>query len=128
VILVGEGQAGYRLVRGIDLSLAPITRPESWMQLVQSVPETSRLVARIGGRGALSRIDPVFFAGGGAHGEALAHLRHMAQGFGIAAEPVAPSLLGEGRQGVVLRDAIRINRPALEAGLGRWLDRAGVRR
>ncbi|MBJ3785178.1 hypothetical protein [Devosia sediminis] len=128
VVLVGEGQAGYRLVRGIDLSVAPITRPESWAMLTQALPEVTRLVSRIGGRGALSRVNPIFFAEGWHHAMALSHVQHMAQGFGIAVEPVSQSLLGEGRQGIMLRDAVRINRPALEAGLGKWLERAGVTR
>ena len=128
VLLVGESQAGYRLVRGIDLSVAPVTRPETWAMLTHSVPETTRLLSRIGGRAALSRVDPIFFAQGREHGEALSHVRHMAAGFGLAAEPVAPSLLGAGRSGVVLRDAIRINRPHLEAGMDGWLDRNGVSR
>jgi hypothetical protein len=128
VLLVGESQAGYRLVRGIDLSVAPVTRPDTWAMLSHGVPEATRLLSRIGGRAALSRVDPIFFAQGREHGEALSHVRHMAAGFGLAAEPVAPSLLGAGRSGVVLRDTIRINRPPLEAGMDGWLDRNGVSR
>ncbi|NGP18709.1 hypothetical protein [Devosia aurantiaca] len=52
----------------------------------------------------------------------------MAQGFRIAAEPVAPSVLGGARSGIVLRDAIRLNRPVLEPSLDIWLDRLGVPR
>lgn len=128
VILVGESQAGYRLVRGIDLSIAPMTRPESWSLLTQVTPDTARLVSRISGRGALSRVDPVFFAEKHPGSEALSHMRHMAAGFGLAAEPVAPSVLGPGRHGVILRDAFMLNRPALELGMDTWLDRSGVRR
>ena len=128
VVLIGESQAGYRLVRSIDLSVAPVTRPESWAMLTHAAPETTRLVSRIGGRAALNRVDPIFFAEGREHGEALSHVRHMATGFGLAAETVVPSRLGAGRSGVVLRDAIKINRPALEAGMDGWLDRHGVKR
>jgi hypothetical protein len=128
VLLAGTSQAGYRLARGIDLSTAPLTRPDTWAVLVHTLPEMIKLLTRISGRQAWSHVDPIFFAEGQVHGEALAHLRHMAQGFGIAADPVAPSLLGAGRQGVVLRDTIRINRPALEAGLDRWFERGGVTR
>jgi hypothetical protein len=128
IVLVGEVQARYRLVRGIDLSVAPMTRPESWALLTEAVPEVTRLVSRIGGRSAVSRVNPVFFAEGRLHGEALSHVHHMAQAFGIAVEPVARSLLGEGRQGVMLRDAVRINRAVLETGIGKWLDRGDVAR
>ena len=128
VVLIGESQAGYRLPRGIDLSVAPLTRPDSWVLLTSLVPETTRLLSRIGGRAAWGRVDPIFFAQGRAHGEALSHVSHMAQGFGLAADPVSATQLGADRRGVVLRDAIRINRPVLETGLDRWLERAGVRR
>lgn len=128
VMLVGESQAGYRLVRGIDLSVAPVTRPETWAMLTHGAAETARLASRVGGRAALSRVDPIFFAQGQEHVEALSHVRHMAAGFGLAAEPVAPSLLGASRSGMVLRDAIRINRPPLEAGMDGWLDRGRVSR
>lgn len=128
VLLIGENQSGYRLVRSLDLSVAPVTRPETWAMLAATVPETVRLVGRIGGRGALNRIDPIFFADHPMHVNALAHMRHMASGFGIAAEPVAPSYLGEGRPGTILRDAVRIVRPALEPGLERWLEKHGVKR
>ncbi|GEM_PF-503674 len=128
VLLVGESQSGYRLPRGIDLSVAPVTRPETWSLLGQSVPETARLVSRIAGRSGIGRVDPIFFAQRTTHVEALFHIRHMAEAFGIAAERAAPSHLGEGRQGVILRDAIRIHRPALDNGIGTWLDRSQVRR
>jgi hypothetical protein len=126
VLLVGESQAGYRLVRGIDLSAGTITRPESWALLTRTAPENMRLVSRIGGRGALHRVDPILFAQGREHTEALSHMRHMAAGFGLAAEPVSSSLVGEGRIGVVFRDLVRINRPMLEAGIDRWLARGNV--
>ncbi|MFC3704599.1 hypothetical protein ACFOOL_07500 [Devosia honganensis] len=128
VAFVGESQAGYRLPRSIDLSVAPITRPESWFMLTEGVAETLTLVGRIARRGAWSRQDPIFFADGAAPIEALSHMRHMALGHGMAAEPAAPSLLGPGRAGVVLRDAVRLNRPVLEPALDLWLARQGVER
>lgn len=126
VILFGEGQSGYRLARNLDLSVAPVTRPDSWALLTATAPEAIRLIGRIGGRGATVRVDPIFFAEGQEPVGALAHMRHMAAAFGIAAEPVAPSLLGQQRSGTILRDAVRIVRPALEPGLESWLEKAGV--
>lgn len=128
VALIGESQAGYRLPRSIDLSVAPLTRPDTWALLTSVLPESTRLLSKIGGRAAWGRVDPIFFAQGQFHGEALSHVRHMAQGFGLAADPVSASQIGPDRKGVVIRDAIRINRPGLEAGLDRWLEQAGVRR
>ncbi|QQR37934.1 hypothetical protein [Devosia rhizoryzae] len=128
VIFVGESQSGYRLPRSIELSVAPVTRPETWALLAEGVAETMRLIGKVAGRAASSRVDPIFFAESAWGIEALSHIRHMAMGFRIAAEPVAPSLLGAGRSGIILRDAIRLNRPVLEPALDLWLDRHKVQR
>ena len=128
VVFQGESQSGYRLPRGIDLSAGAITRPETWALLKASLPETLKLVSRIGKRGAWSRLDPIFFADAAGGKEALAHTRHMAAAFGLAAERVPVSLLGNGREGLVLRDAVLLRRQALEPALDHWLDQAKVRR
>lgn len=128
VIVVGESQSSYRLPRAVDLSVAPITRPETWALLAEGIADTKRLLSRIAGRSAFSRVDPVFFSGTTSGAEALSHMRHMAQGFRIAAEPVRQSLIGQGQTGVVFRDAILLNRPALEPALDQWLDKHQVQR
>ncbi|MHA6729858.1 hypothetical protein [Devosia sp. A369] len=128
VVFAGESQSAYRLPRGIDLSVAAITRPESWALLKASLPESLKLLSRIGGRRAWSRIDPILFAEAAPGKEALAHFRHMALAFGHAAERVPPSAIGPGRHGVLLRDAVLLHRPTLEAGLDQWLYQHGVRR
>lgn len=128
VIFVGESQAAYHLPRGTDLSLAPISRPETWQMLRDGVGETTRLLSRIGGRGSWSRTDPILFADGEAGKEAIAHMRQMAISFGIAAERATPSLLGAGRTGTLFRDAVRLHRPVLEPRLDAWLEQVGVRR
>lgn len=128
VLFQGESQSGYRLPRGIDLSVGAITRPETWALLKASLPETLKLISRIGKRGAWSRLDPIFFADAAGGKEALAHTRHMAAAFGLAAERVHASLLGPGREGLVLRDAVLLRRQALEPALDRWLDQVKVHR
>ena len=128
VVFQGESQSGYRLPRGIDLSVGAITRPETWALLKASLPETLKLVSRVGKRGTWSRLDPIFFADAAGGKEALAHARHMAAAFGLAAERVPVSLLGNGREGLVLRDAVLLRRQALEPALDRWLEQAKVHR
>lgn len=128
VVHIGESAAGYRLPRGIDLSVAPVTRPDTWSILTDTLPETLKLISQIAGRGGWGRVDPIYFADDEAAREALSHIGHMAAGFGLAIEPTAPSLLGGGRNGITIRDAIRLNRPLLEPALDRWLTRSGVTR
>jgi hypothetical protein len=128
VVFKGESQSGYRLSRGIDLSSALVTRPETWALLKSTLPETTKLVARIGKRGSWSRLDPIFFADSATGREALSHVRHMAAAFGHAAERVPATLLGSGRDGLVLRDAVMLHRAVLEPALDRWLEQCKVRR
>lgn len=128
VVFSGESQSSYRLPRGFDLSVGPLTRPESWALLKACMPESIRLISRIGGRRTWSRQDPVFFAEQAADKEALAHIRHMALAFGHGAEQAHGSDIGAGRDGLILRDAVLLHRPALETALDAWLDQHQVRR
>jgi hypothetical protein len=128
VVFAGESQSGYRLPRGIDLSIAPITRPETWALLKSGVPETLKLISRIGGRRAWSRVDPILFSETAAANEAMAHIRHMALAFDHAAEHVPAAAIGPGRDGLLLRDAVLLHRPTLEVALDRWLEQHKVRR
>jgi hypothetical protein len=127
VLLWSKAQTLHRLPLGFDLSVAPLTRPESWALLQATLPESFKLIARLGGRAAWTRVDPVFFAESVEGKEALAHVRHMAQAFGQAAEPVPPSIIGAGRDGLRLRDAVLLHRPSLDAGLDAWLKTLKVR-
>jgi hypothetical protein len=128
VVFLGESQSGYRLPRGVDLSIAPITRPETWALLKSGLPETLKLISRLGGRRTWSRVDPILFSETAAGKEAMAHIRHMALAFGHAAERVPAAAIGPGRDGLLLRDAVLLHRPALEVVLDRWLEQHGVRR
>jgi len=126
VVLIGESDAAFRLTRGADLSVAPITRPETWALLSRTVPETLRLVARAGAKAGFARIDPIFYARGSLGSEALAHVRHAAAGFGHAAERIPSQALGQGYDGLLLRDAVLLVRPQLEPLLDTWLRSLGV--
>ncbi len=128
IILVNQWQPSQRLPRSIDLSVAPITRPESWHLFGEGIGEVTKLLGRIAGRGALSHTDPIFFADEPRAIEALSHMRHVALGFGIAAEPTLPSLLGDGRVGVTIRDALTLDRAACAPHLDTWLKKSGVER
>ena len=128
VIFTGESQSAYRLPRGVDLSVAAITRPETWDMLKPLVPETLKLISRIGGRSARSHVDPILFAETEPGKIALAHIRQMALAFGHAAEPIGEKALGQGRDGIILRDAVLLHRPALEPSLDHWLEQHRVRR
>mgnify|MGYP001297357622 CR=1 FL=1 len=126
VALVGESSAAYRLARGLDLSVAPLTRPETWSILATSVPETLRQLTRLGARAAIQRLDPLFVSTSPHGRQALAHVRHMAAGFGHDAQAVPPQIAGATREGLILRDAALILRAEAEPLLDTWLARLDV--
>lgn len=128
VVWAGDSHAAFRLPRGIDLSAGPITRPESWALLAQAVPETVKLLSRAGGKANTMRLDPIFFADSPSGQQALAFLRSSAAGLGAAIERLPAGHLGKGRDGIVLRDAIYLQRDRLEPVLDRWLDGLKVKR
>ena len=128
VVLVGASQAAYRLPRTLDLSVAPITRPDSFALLHSALPDLQGLLKKLGARKAWIRLDPVFFASGQGGREILAHMRHMALGFGHTVERLPAVALGRDRDGLVWRDAVLLQRSLLEPLLDGWLDDLGVRR
>lgn len=128
VLLQAQTQPGYRLARSLDLSVAAMTRPESWALLGATVPEATRLITRIGKRAAIARLDPILVAEQAPGQQALAHIHHMAGAYGLASERTPVNYLGPERGGVMLRDAVMLRRAVLEPALDLWLAQIGVRR
>ncbi len=128
VIIVGEPEARYRLPRALDLSIAPITRPETWALLTANKADSAKLISKIGGRTAMRHVDPIFFADGTTAREALGHFSHMARAYGNILEAVAHARTGTDRMALRVNDCVTINRPILQPALEDWLDEVGVRR
>lgn len=128
VVLQGETHAGHRLAGNFDLSIGPITRPQSWALLGQSVADVHRLATRIGKRAAVTRLDPMLVARNEAAMQALGHIRHMAAGFGLAAEPFRGTGLVRDDAGLLLRDAVMLQFGTADAAIDSWLATQGVMR
>jgi len=128
VALVGAPTARYRLPRSVDVSVAPLTRPETWSLVRDSRADVLKLLTRIGGKAAVRRFDCVFLAESAAGKDALGHIGVMASGYGEAVELLPDGWLLPGASAFRLRDAAMIERPLLEPGLAAWLEKLGVRR
>ena len=127
VCLVGEPWSPFRLPRSYAVSVAPATRPETWALLNALSVETMRLLATLG-KGLTERFDPLAVAETTASINALLHMRHMAAGYGYAAERVADApLIGAGLV-LRLRDVAMLVDSRAGPAIGAWLDRLGVRR
>ena len=125
VCLIGEPWSPYRLPRRLDLSVAPVTRPETWSLLRTCVPEVRKAIGAIGAKGVLERAEPLFVAETSEGAEALMHVRHMLLAYGTPADRIVPEGAGASCH---IRDALVIRRPALASAAGDWLARSGVRR
>ena len=126
-LLVGESHPDYRLARSLDLSTAPITRPQTWMVLKKVGAEAVRIVTRIGQRRSWRHVEPLYLAARPDGVAALGHFRHMAMSMDVIAEP-APKKAVADRTGIVLRDAVMLDPARLQAPLDNWLHRHRVQR
>ncbi len=127
VCLVGDPWSAYRLPRGFDISVTPATRPETWVLLQRGAAETTKLLRTIG-RGLYERVDPLFVADTEAGADYLGHMRWVAEGLGLAVEPVADRTLTRGGGIYRVRDAALLVGGSIEPALEAWLDGLGVRR
>lgn len=121
VVVVGDLPSPFRVPRQEHVSVAPFTRPETWSLLGHCLPETIKLL-RAMGAGTFEHQDALFVARSGPAIDALAHIRHMAAGFGHAAER-------ESRHGVAacrIRDAAVLRPVELAIAAAAWLARLDV--
>ncbi len=86
--LVGRFPHPLQLSRGMDLSIAALTRPESLRLLKECAADSRQLLAGVG-REVLQRTDLVFAATAGADAWTLMHLRQMLHGYGHSTEALA---------------------------------------
>lgn len=125
VVLIAPAPSAYRLPRALDLSLWPLTRPDTLALLARGTAETLKLVGSIG-RGLVERRDLVVLADSAEGGDALSHFRHLARIAGFAAEPVREA----GKRpvsGARIRDIEGLSTDRFGPALADWLAKAGVR-
>lgn len=110
--------------RGFDISVAPLTRPETWQLLRESVPQTTKLLSAVSAQRIFERVDPLLITNKQAHADALAHMRNIAVGYGFQVERLAIS--ERFLDGYQFRDAVRVQRRPLTAAIPQWLETCGV--
>lgn len=125
VCLIGEPWSPYRLPRRLDLSVAPVTRPETWSLLQRETPEVLRLLGSIG-RGLFERVDPLFVAETPQSADRLGHMRWIAAATGYAAERAAEPAIAANGSLCRIRDAALLVSGRIEPVLEEWVRRVGV--
>lgn len=123
--LVGRFPHPLQLSRGMDLSVAALTRPESLALIKACATEGRQLIAGIG-REVLQRTDVAFTAAAPQDAWTLRHLRQMLHGYGYSTEALTS---GKGQEGdaVLVGDVHRIVRRRFYEAMPDRLQKAGVK-
>ncbi|MBK8085964.1 MAG: hypothetical protein IPK28_20205 [Devosia sp.] len=127
VAIVTDPYSPFAMRRSFDLSMAPLTRPETLMLLRRCGEETLALLARAG-KSLVDKVDPQFVAETPASQAALGHFRQLARLLEIAAEPVADRTVAQGAAICRVRGVSVIAPERFGPALDAFLDRHGVRR
>jgi len=118
---VGRFAHPLRPQRGFDMSVSPLTRPETWQLLRECTPEFTALVD---GMEVTERVDPLFVARQHHGVELISHMHNIAAGFGYSIERQAIS--DEYSLAVQFRDAVRVLRRPFAQLAQNWLTECGV--
>lgn len=126
VCLLSDPSIEFRLAREISLSVDCITRPETWQLLAHLRTESFKLLTGIGGGKSLGRVDPVFVATNSRDAQALAHMFHVARGYGFEIEQEGSGPLMKAKRLLRLRGARNICHQVFRPALRRWLADSNV--
>jgi hypothetical protein len=83
VLRIAEGASARRLPRSIDIALPFATRPATWHLLRAAEAETIRLMASLRAPDAIAATAVEIVADHPGTADALAHMRHVAGGYGL---------------------------------------------
>ena len=119
VIRIGRRASSQRLPRSLDLALQLATRPQTWRLTREAEAETAALLASFGAGAALTASAIAITGDTEATSAALAHLAHMAIGFGCRARPRD--------SGLVLGGMASLQSTLLNEKLDPWLTGLGVK-
>ncbi|MEX1180794.1 MAG: FAD-dependent oxidoreductase [Cucumibacter sp.] len=134
IVLIHNPATRVRLLRGLDLSVGALTRPEAWRRLVEGTAETLRRLGGAGLSGALEHCDILMMRAGPPGRAALGHVRAMASAHGIAVERIAApanpawDAVGRGAHALLIRDAWRFAGERGHDGFAAWHKKLGVER
>src|SRR3569832_2216691 len=84
VLRIADPVPRQRLPRAVDIALPLSARPGSWRLMRSAAAETMGLLGEIEGQGRLDRVDVQLVADLPATITALAHLTHIAAGYGVS--------------------------------------------
>jgi hypothetical protein len=118
VLRIGRRPSPQRLPRRLDLALPIATRPQTWDLLARGEAETRALIASMGAPDAIVPMDVMVRGDTEASSAALAHLAHVALGYGLKVRHLDGAW--------TLRGVPLLRSERLEDKVAEWLTAAGV--
>jgi hypothetical protein len=127
-VLLADNEIRVRLPQSSGTSFAPLTRPDHWAMLAPTVPETLKVLSRIGAKNATQRTKVICLAKESASREALSHVRTMAELYGHTVEIANTSRFPSNILGLSVPDITHLDLVGINEHLDQWLDDLGVAR
>ncbi len=124
-LVIGRARQ-YQLAHSFNLSFDCATRPETWQMLSALYSESTKLVTLIEGRRSLLRINPLIVCHTRASHNALAHMYHVARGYGYEMERLGNFPVPGTNAGFRFRDARVLRHDILWPKMLKWLEKNGV--
>jgi len=125
VALIADFPSTLRPQHGFDISIAPITRPQTWNLLKENISQTKDFLHKTSNTNVIERVDPVFVATNKNGDIALSYMRNIALAFGFMSESQAIS--DRFISSYQFRDATRLLRRPFFTSLNARLDKCGVK-
>lgn len=123
--LLADDPHPLRVSRGFDVSVSPLTRPESWELLKRCTSEVKRAISGWD-RALLEATDVAMTGHGEAAKTALGHIRHMSAAFGVLSEPLTGETVVRHGGGFVVRGATRLKRRHFSSQARNVLEKFGA--
>lgn len=126
VLLIADPVAGISLPRQAYLSFPLATRPETLSLVLKVAPEANRFLQKLAGRQVLSSAAPLVTVSSATARDAMAHMLHMAQYFGLEMERLNTNRSSGDAQRFRVRGVQIVRYSPLRQALPDWLDKAGI--
>ncbi|VAW22284.1 hypothetical protein MNBD_ALPHA11-2034 [hydrothermal vent metagenome] len=126
VCLFIESSVLVRLCRQTCLSFNISIRPQTWKLNESNLSEASAIIAKIGGKNALTRVSPLILCKGKSGGRAMAHMYHLLRSNDYEIERLSEQKYPLTSGAYRIRGAKTVHSQIMWPQLFKWLKELGV--
>lgn len=126
VCLIASSSRQYQLAREFNLSFDCATRDQTWQLLAALNTESTKRLVSVGGRHGVLRVNPLIICHTRASANAMAHMYHVARGYGYEMERVDAARISGAKAIFRLYGARVIRHRIFWPAMLNWLENCGV--